>query len=63
MSWNRRRRYLRRWERYQRRCDVLSYGTEMWFMGRDYNARWDARWAITRHNLINRGVASKELSV
>lgn len=62
MSWNRKRRYLRRWEVYQKRCDLLAYGWDGWFLGRDYNARWDARWAITRHNLINRGTPSQELT-
>lgn len=62
MSWNRKRRYLMRWERYQRRCDTLAYGKELWFMGRDFNARWDARWKIARHNLINRGTSSQELT-
>lgn len=62
MSWNRKRRYLQRWERYQRRCDMLSYGKELWFMGRDYDGRWDAMWKLTRHKAILRGTPSKELT-
>lgn len=62
MSWNRKRRYRRQWEKYQQRCDLLSYGRELWFMGRDYNGRWDASWVMIRRNLINRGVPSKELT-
>lgn len=63
MSWNRKRRYQHRWEQYQKRCDLLVFGPDEWFRGRDYDAYWDARWKIKRHNLINRGISSRELSL
>jgi hypothetical protein len=59
---SRARRYYLRWERYQRRCDVLGYGRDEWFMGRDYDARWDVRWKLKRHQMINKGVPSQELT-
>lgn len=56
MNMSRKRRYALRWIRYQRRCDVMSNGPELWFLGKDYGGMWDARWKVRRRKLINRGV-------
>lgn len=61
MSWSRRRRYALRWHRYQQWSDMLTYGKEDWFMGKEYRGRYNSYWAYRRHQLINRGVPSAQL--
>lgn len=62
MSWNRRRRYALRWRKYQQRSDFLTFGPDLWFKGKEYDGQWKAHWAVRRHQVINMGVPSSELS-
>lgn len=62
MSWSRKRRYALRWKKYQRRCDTLTYGREGWFMGKEFMGTSAAYWKVRRHQLINWGVPSGQLT-